>query len=251
MTKRSKYRLASTYIFNWGIGSDFQLGHEKFDTEDSYLSENVYKQRLPRRLVNSGRIGKVAFGEGFALGLTKGGQLLAWGKQYPGKANLRTPTLIETDFEVANIACGHSHCGVVDTEGKAYLWGDNGNRMGGGGQLGNDSYSSSAMPLLNKSLVEAGVKVSAMSCGESHTLFLSGDGIVYSCGMAEYGRLGIIDNWNTDVLVPHRLSEVFNEDKIVQISAGFNHSMALTADGKVYSWGRNDQGQVIENMYFN
>ena len=241
-------RRASSYIFNWGVGSSYQLGHEKFDTEDSYLSAGLYRQQLPRRLVNSGRIQKVCFGEGFGIGVTTNAQLLAWGKDYPGGAalpgDLRTPTLVDTEFAVADLASGNVHCGAVDSEGRAYLWGDNGNRMGGGGQLGNNSYSASASPTLVKSLVEAGVKVVALSCGEQHTLFLADDGSVYSCGMAEYGRLGILENWNTDVLVPQQLTEVFDGEKVTQVSAGFNHSMALTESGKVFTWGRNDQGQV-------
>jgi alpha-tubulin suppressor-like RCC1 family protein len=118
--------------------------------------------------------------------------------------------------------------------------------MGGGGQLGNDSYIPSATPLLVESLAAAGVKVASLSCGEQHTLFLADDGSVYSCGMAEYGRLGILENWNTDVLVPLALTEVFDGERAVQVSAGFNHSMALTEGGKVFSWGRNDQGQVSD-----
>ena len=126
----------------------------------------------------------MAFGDGYGIGLTSGSQLLAWGKQYPGagKSELRTPKLVDTDFEIADVASGNVHCGVVDTQGRAHLWGDNGSRMGGGGQLGNDSYTPSASPVLVDSLVEAGVKVASLSCGEQHTLFLTDDGAVYSCG---------------------------------------------------------------------
>lgn len=218
------------------------------------MSEGIYRQRLPRRLVNSSRIQKVCFGDGFGIGLTKTGQLLAWGKDYPGKTSpalqgkdLRTPTLIETDFEVADIASGHHHCGLIDSEGRVHLWGDNGNRMGGGGQLGNDSYTAVGSPTLVKSLVEENVKVSAVSCGEQHTLFLADDegGSVYGCGMAEYGRLGIIENWTTDVLVPQKINpEAFGGERVIQVSAGFIHSMALTESGKIFSWGRNDHGQL-------
>lgn len=31
---------------------------------------------------------------------------------------------------------------------------------------------------------------------------------------------------------------------VVQISGGEHHSIAATKDGKVYCWGRNDEGQA-------
>lgn len=84
------------------------------------MSEGIYKQKLPRRLVNSGRIKKIAFGEGYGIGLTSGSQLLAWGKEYPGAgsksdSDLRTPKLIDTDFDIVDVASGGVHCGVVDS----------------------------------------------------------------------------------------------------------------------------------------
>lgn len=245
----SAIRSASTYIFNWGIGTNFQLGHEKFDTEDSYTSGSIYRQKLPRRLVNSGRIEKMSFGEGYGIAMTSGAKLLAWGKDYPGSSTLgdmRTPTLVNTSFDVADVACGSAHCGAVDSNGHVYLWGDNGSRLAGGGQLGNSSYTPSATPVLVESLAKAGVKVKAVSCGEKNTIFLADDGTVYSCGAAEYGRLGHWQNWNADMLEPQQLTEVFGGERIIQVAAGFSHSLALTESGKVYSWGRNDQGQVLQ-----
>jgi alpha-tubulin suppressor-like RCC1 family protein len=36
----------------------------------------------------------------------------------------------------------------------------------------------------------------------------------------------------------------FNNEKIIEISRGFHHSMALTDCDHVYSWGDNDCGQL-------
>lgn len=38
-------------------------------------------------------------------------------------------------------------------------------------------------------------------------------------------------------------SHVFGEPIIVSISAGSNHSVALTSSGKIYSWGHSEYGQ--------
>jgi alpha-tubulin suppressor-like RCC1 family protein len=42
--------------------------------------------------------------------------------------------------------------------------------------------------------------------------------------------------------LPIKLND-FNDEKIIAISCGFRHSMALTDCGHVYSWGRNRSGQ--------
>lgn len=35
-----------------------------------------------------------------------------------------------------------------------------------------------------------------------------------------------------------------HEKKIVQISAGYNHSCSITVDGELYMWGKNTSGQL-------
>jgi alpha-tubulin suppressor-like RCC1 family protein len=99
---------------------------------------------------------------------------------------------------------------------------------------------------LVQALVEAGVHVDEVGCGEVHTLFFDKKkGQVWACGTAAYGRLGIGANWNDqDALVPQLLQECFEGERVVQVSAGFSHSLALTESGRVFSWGRNDLGQL-------
>lgn len=99
---------------------------------------------------------------------------------------------------------------------------------------------------LVQSLAEAGVVVDSVGCGEVHTLFFDKNkGQVWACGVAAYGRLGIGANWSDqDALTPQLLQECFEGERVVQISAGFSHSLALTESGRVFSWGRNDLGQL-------
>ena len=43
---------------------------------------------------------------------------------------------------------------------------------------------------LLKSVKDYGVKIADASCGKNHTLIVTEDGEVLSCGVGEYGRLG-------------------------------------------------------------
>jgi alpha-tubulin suppressor-like RCC1 family protein len=88
--------------------------------------------------------------------------------------------------------------------------------------------------------------ISSVSCGELHTLFFDRkNGQVWCCGANEYGRLGGGPNWgHQDALVPQLLVDSFAGEKVAEVCAGFNHSIALTESGRIFAWGRNDQGQL-------
>ena len=90
-------------------------------------------------------------------------------------------------------------------------------------------------------------KVTLVACGGKHTLALTSDNNVYAWGNNAYGQLGLsldeFDSFDTP-------REVFYfKEKIVSwLSAGSNHSLALTIEGYAYVWGRNDQGQLGLNQ---
>jgi alpha-tubulin suppressor-like RCC1 family protein len=78
-----------------------------------------------------------------------------------------------------------------------------------------------------------------IACGGFHTLALTADGFVLAFGANEYGQLGLGDT--TDRLSPAwvRGPWVQNGPReiITSIAAGWRHSVVLSSQQKLYSWG--------------
>jgi len=93
-----------------------------------------------------------------------------------------------------------------------------------------------------KSLKDYGVRIKDVKCAQAHTVILTEDGEVLSCGLNDYGRLGT--RTMTDASLPQTITTLADED-IVQIAAGHCHSVALSKNGVVYTWGRGHLGQLV------
>jgi hypothetical protein len=85
------------------------------------------------------------------------------------------------------------------------------------------------------------LNINDVKCGSDHTLLLTSSDEVYAWGSNYYGQIGKDGkDWqNTPIKV-----NGFNGERIVMISCGGWHSMALTESGRVYSWGYNGFGQL-------
>jgi hypothetical protein len=80
-----------------------------------------------------------------------------------------------------------------------------------------------------------------VSSGYHHTLALSVGGVVFSCGKADRGQLGL---GTTDTKkVPHEVPGLEGK-KIVDVAAGNNHNCVLSAACSVYTWGIGDNGRL-------
>jgi hypothetical protein len=80
-----------------------------------------------------------------------------------------------------------------------------------------------------------------MCSGISHSLVLTNTGEVYAWGENFSGQLGI--GCYSESMTPIKVNG-FNGEKIIQISCGYEHSMALTESGRVFSWGCNEFSQL-------
>ena len=71
-------------------------------------------------------------------------------------------------------------------------------------------------------------------------------GKVYSFGSGDFGRLGHGDN------LPHKtakLVEILRDKDVRKITCGERHTVALTAEGSIYSWGYGGDGQLGHGDY--
>ena len=137
------------------------------------------------------------------------------------------------------ISAGYYHGLFVDNTGTLWSWGDNDY-----GQLGDGTTIGRENP---RDILE---DVVALSAGGLHNLVLKDDGTLWAWGSDHYGQLGIqteAERVATD-MVPD-LALMSNSpkqilDDVIAVSSGGWHSMALRRDGTVWSWGRNDYGQL-------
>lgn len=230
-----------TAVYTWGVGSGGQLGHAKFELEPGFIEES-YVQEEPRRLVKSKQFRTLAIAEAFTLALSDTGHLFGWGQGFLGPNSAsKEPQIFPGNTLFRAVACGKRHAAAVDVDGLVHTWGYGGSWMGGGGQLGHNSTDAVAAPTLVEAFESYGARAQSVSVGSQHTLILTTDGEVLSCGVGEYGRLG---TGNTgDSLVPAPLETLLDED-VVQVVAGHSHSILLTSSGKCFTFGRNDTGAL-------
>ncbi|KRY47660.1 E3 ubiquitin-protein ligase rpm-1 [Trichinella britovi] len=87
------------------------------------------------------------------------------------------------------------------------------------------------------------VRVRGVSCGQYHSLLSTGDGRVLSFGSNRHGQLGVGDTRERR-RGPVRVNLPTNLKPVVQVAAGANHSVCLTNDGQVYTFGKHDAGQL-------
>jgi alpha-tubulin suppressor-like RCC1 family protein len=123
---------------------------------------------------------------------------------------------------------------VAATPGTVWTWGTN-----DFGQLGNGTTSTTPS---GPAEVAGLADVVQLEGGREHVVALTLSGQVFTWGSNENGQLGLGDTANrthpTQVTVP------CGTGGVSQVAAGHNNSLARCADGRVFGWGLNGDGQL-------
>ena len=145
------------------------------------------------------------------------------------------------------IGSGLGNYTLIINNGKVYASGDN-----YFGELGNGTTDNvTNHRVVDTTGVLAGKKIIAVATGSDHSLALDSDGRVYSWGYNFSGRLGVGPHQDSNVPLAVDTTGVLAGKKIIAIAAGYDHSLALDSNGKVYAWGANDDGQLGNNSESN
>ncbi|KAJ3088184.1 hypothetical protein HK102_009358 [Quaeritorhiza haematococci] len=212
-------------LYAWGYGDYGQLGH---DTESS-------RTRLQKATIKPYRIG-LAEPQTASSNTSNGGTRGA-------------------RVRFARVYAGSDHGFAIDIHGRCFAFGSN-----NWGQLGVGDEEVRRQPALVRFFTERGLKLSQISGGNHHTLFLTTNGEVYACGRNDEGQLGIgavtASTNDVDAMaiedpqaaplrcmnLPTRVSAGGLESAcIVKVACGTDHSLAIGSEGELFSWGWGDE----------
>jgi RCC1 and BTB domain-containing protein len=128
-----------------------------------------------------------------------------------------------------------SAAACITKAGEVFTWGN----KTGCGKFGHDTINQ-RIPKRVEALV--GVKATMVSCGYNHTVVCKEDGHVYTFGEGKHGKLGHGDKENKTS--PSLVVLALEGKHITQVQCGYDHTMALTSSGYVFTWGNAANGAL-------
>ncbi|XP_024591034.1 probable E3 ubiquitin-protein ligase HERC1 isoform X10 [Neophocaena asiaeorientalis asiaeorientalis] len=218
-------------VFSWGDGDYGKLGHGNSST-----------QKYPK-LIQGPLQGKVVVcvsaGYRHSAAVTEDGELYTWGEGDFGRlghgdSNSRNiPTLVKDISNVGEVSCGSSHTIALSKDGRT-VW-----SFGGGdnGKLGHGDTNRVYKPKVIEAL--QGMFIRKVCAGSQSSLALTSTGQVYAWGCGACLGCGSSE---ATALRP-KLIEELAATRVVDISIGDSHCLALSHDNEVYAWGNNSMGQ--------
>ena len=225
-------------LWTTGINGAGQLGNGSTDAE--YVATKIMDG-----------VKAISAGQQFAMILKDNGDLYGTGDNSDGQlglgdyVNRSTPTFVKAN--IASIDCGTFYTMAIDTDGDLWATGSNGIS----GVLGNNSEDDQLTFI--KIDIPDNKEVATVSAGERHTLFVTADGKLYGMGDRTGGVLilpiGSGTDWeeNTYLRVPTLLSDAL--PAIRSISAGKNHSLVVTTNNELYSFGLQNYGSLGNGVH--
>ena len=196
---------------------------------------------------NSFSIGVASDGNAYAWGSNKYGQLA----QKPADASMQKapvrvplPDGVDSSFTYTQIVAGDSHVLAIGSNGILYSWGRNDH-----GQLGDGTTTDRYQPQPVKDTSGQPFKAVQVSAGVADSAAIDSENRVYTWGSESTGK-GQAPAYSTARKNPTPAADPDNPGqtlRAVQVSLNWSFAMALDADGNVYTWGYNTNGQLGNN----
>ena len=201
------------------------------------------------------RFAQVSTGKNHSLAVGSDGNAYAWGSNSNGQLGngttdsskvpvlVRKPADADEDFTYTQVSAGYGFSLAVGSDGNAYAWGSNSN-----GQLGNGTTDSSKVPVLVRKPADADedFTYTQVSAGGYHSLAIGKNHQVYAWGdRSNGGQVGdgkTTGNASSPVSV--NVGDGASGFHARQISAGYQHSLAIDMSGQVYAWGYGNSGRL-------
>ncbi|CAI5437491.1 unnamed protein product [Caenorhabditis angaria] len=176
---------------------------------------------------------QIAAGRAHCIAVAEDGRVFTWGSNEHGQLGLtsliqrqETPKRVKTLNEVIQIAAGSDHSIALTESGRVFVWGEQAD-----GRCIHE-------PILVEEL--SAIPIVRVVAGSRHCIAISASGSVYSWGQNDHGQLGFDD--------PRPRTRAFHIEQmdgfgVVEAACGDAHTVLLTTNGRLFSFGSDSLGQ--------
>ncbi|XP_066279833.1 RCC1-like G exchanging factor-like protein [Branchiostoma lanceolatum] len=142
------------------------------------------------------------------------------------------------ETQVLQVACGRAHSLILTDREGVFSLGNNAYGQCGRAAVENEEYRGSSQ--INRVKIDG--KVKQLAAGLDHSLFLTEDGEVYSCGWGADGQTGL-GHYKSEHR-PTRLRGDIDGEKITQVSTYADCCLAVSEKGDLFGWGNSEYNQL-------
>ena len=272
--KKKRYTIFSHFLYqellqklsfklNAGSGILLSFGNNTHNETSHDNKEKIATPKMVFKLKNL-RINHIFSGWEHNILLTNNGDIYSFGNNQfyqCGLSNddninkiIANPTnisILNNNIKGISAACGNEYTLILSQDNEVYAFGNNED-----GVLG---LQDSKLKKYEFTKINFGIytnKIKEISAGTVHNLALTNDNKLFSWGSSQGGQLGLPEkylisqpNYQTSFFLstPTQIS-IYSKSKqqenITKISCGEAHSLALTNNNIVYSWGFGSNGQL-------
>ncbi|KAF9647737.1 RCC1/BLIP-II [Thelephora ganbajun] len=244
---------------NYALGRETEPEKHRWGAPDLSFDEVVSKPHVIPGL-RCHKISSICAGNELSVAVSATGELFIWGAvrnsrgaiTLPNRKHFfRAPTRLfspTSNVKVSSVACGENHILIISTTGALYAWGAN-----EGCQLGVASHGANTLGSPVKIILPHSRRVVRVAAGGMHSFAIDSVGDVWSWGLNFRGQTGIDtdeDRCGEVIETPRRVSTmckgspVLAGSRVVEIACGEFHSIFLLDDGRVFTCGAYDSGQL-------
>eukprot|EP01132_Coremiostelium_polycephalum_P009133 gene9133-11190_t len=174
--------------------------------------------------------------------------LMTWGSASNGKLGFKVESKDQSQAtperlpnfnisDIVSISSGSYFSAALTENGDVYMWGRGSIKNPPIPTLGIDQTTDQLLPIKVDSLTD----IMVISLGFYHSAAVKSNGELLTWGCGEDGQLGHGDTQNQ--IFP-KVVQALSRFHITQVQCGEKHTICLTKNGKVYTWGTSEYGQL-------
>ncbi|WP_188755126.1 RCC1 domain-containing protein [Microbacterium album] len=232
-------------VFCWGNGGGVgSLGDGRSDI--AVVPVEVSRTHVP----SGAKFVAIDSGSTHTCAVIETGRAYCWGMGGDGqlghgaRVNAHVPTAVNMAAfpgeRLVSVAAGYASTCALAASGAVYCWGFNRS-----GQLADGTTASSLVPVRAlRGSIPQGREILSISAFHEHVCVLVDDGSAHCWGSDEFGQLGRGGSGYASQPVAVARAALPPDARLTQLSAGVEHTCALSADHGAFCWGLGAYGRL-------